>query len=75
MSTFSTAFLSHDTYLVTIVSLYNVWLVNMDIIVIYHVADVYQIHVIVSMVSVQIPCSLSHVSDKHPSHNLLQLYP
>jgi hypothetical protein len=54
MSTFSTAFLSHDTYLVTIVSLYNVWLVNMDIIVIYHVADVYQIHVIVSMVSVQI---------------------
>ena len=43
MSTFSTAFLSNDTYLVTMVTS-----------VIYHVMDVYQKHVIVSMVSVQI---------------------
>jgi hypothetical protein len=53
MSTFSTAFLSHDTYLVTIASFYNAWLVTMDTILIYHVTDVYQIHVIVSMVSVR----------------------
>jgi hypothetical protein len=52
MSTFSTTFLSHDTYLVIIASFNNIWLVTMDTIVIYHVTDVYQIHVIVSMVSV-----------------------
>ena len=40
--------------MVTIASMYNVWLVTMDTIVIYHVTDVYQIHVIVSMASVQI---------------------
>ena len=54
MSTFSTAFLSNDTYLVTHASFWNVWMVTMDAIVIYHVTGVYQIHVIVSMVSVQI---------------------
>jgi hypothetical protein len=54
MSTFSTTFLSHDTYLVIIASFYNIWLVTMDTIVIYHVTNVYEIHVIVSMVSVQI---------------------
>jgi hypothetical protein len=68
MSTFSTVCLSHDTYLVTIASFYNSWLVTMDTILIYHVTDVYQIHVIVSMVSVQIcldvnmDCSLGNRS-------------
>ena len=68
MSTFSAVCLSHDTYLVTIASFYNSWLVTMDTILIYHVTDVYQIHVIVSMVSVQIcldvnmDCSLGNRS-------------
>ena len=54
MTTFLTAFLSSDTYLVIISSFQNVVLVTMITTVMHRVMDAYQMPVIRCMVSVQI---------------------
>jgi hypothetical protein len=54
MTTFLTAFLSSDTYLVIISSFQNVVLVTMITTVMNRVMNAYQMHVIRCMVSVQI---------------------